>query len=354
MHKVLIVTDAVNEKNGANGSMINLYRAISDKFQVNFVVTKRNKLYANVESIFNLFIFSSIFTDLDGLHEGGYPRLIFCIGSISPAHVKQLRVLFQLSKIVVFHTGDIKRCHAEEEKFIYADYVLFQSVGHLYDFRRSYPSQCHKGEVLYPTVNEFKFHKKGKSYKAPDCSERVKKISIIGSIQDRKNQIEAVRIIHQLINKFDHDLYLDIIGPFVDSSYREALRKEISSLNLEERVQLYGFKSKYYEMLRSSDVLLSVSREEGLSTVIREAMFLRKLVIATDIRGNYGTLSEENSIVISLNNSPEINARVISDVLISKEEVNHRVEALYSLFAARHGQDSYRNNLFNFIESINV
>ena len=50
-----------------------------------------------------------------------------------------------------------------------------------------------------------------------------------------------------------------------------------------------------------SDIIVSVSTEEGLSTIIREAMFLKKCIIATNIDGHLGVLTNnENALIYEL------------------------------------------------------
>ena len=65
---------------------------------------------------------------------------------------------------------------------------------------------------------------------------------------------------------------------------REALRKLVSDLGIEDKVSLAGFQGNPYQFLSRADVFVLSSGYEGLPMVILEAMACGVPVISTDCR----------------------------------------------------------------------
>lgn len=89
-------------------------------------------------------------------------------------------------------------------------------------------------------------------------------VSIIGSIQDRKNQVEAIRAL-----KFcDDNVILNIWGN--GGGYFDYIRNYTKANELEDRVKFHGFGTEQ-EIYQSTDLIIMTSRSEGFSYVLMEA-----------------------------------------------------------------------------------
>lgn len=99
----------------------------------------------------------------------------------------------------------------------------------------------------------------------------------------------------KLINSFSRFLSfypksrLIIIG---DGPLKHELTKEISDLNLENRVFLLGIRTNPFALIKRADCFVLSSNHEGQPMTLLEAMILKKPVIATDITGSRSVLED--------------------------------------------------------------
>lgn len=75
---------------------------------------------------------------------------------------------------------------------------------------------------------------------------------------------------------------LQILG---DGPERSALEAQIREHQLEEQVQLLGFRDNPYPYIKAADLIVCSSRYEGFSTVITESLILGRPVITTPCAG---------------------------------------------------------------------
>ena len=91
--------------------------------------------------------------------------------------------------------------------------------------------------------------------------------------------IEAARIIK---NRKIEDIRFSIIG---DGTEEEKLRKLIIDLKLEDTVDLLGYRSDIFHLIRQSDLIVLSSLTEGLPLTPIEAFACGKPVVGTDVGG---------------------------------------------------------------------
>ena len=115
---------------------------------------------------------------------------------------------------------------------------------------------------------------------APKPPGRV--IGFVGRIEPRKRQLDLVRAINEMP---DDGLRLQLIGPIADSDYATLVREAIVSTGAGPRVSLVGDVSNVYQYIRSWDLFVSLSSDEGQGIAILEAMALGTPVVSTDIPG---------------------------------------------------------------------
>ena len=114
---------------------------------------------------------------------------------------------------------------------------------------------------------------------------------------------------------------------------------------LENLIVFTGFQKKYTDFLTNSHIVLSFSREEGLSTIIRESLYLGKLIIATNIVGNLGTLDSNNSIVIDLKDNIELLADKTFSILSNQKKVTKLMNNAKKIYIKRHTYEKYFRTL---------
>lgn len=83
--------------------------------------------------------------------------------------------------------------------------------------------------------------------------------------------------------------------------------KYIKKKKLDDVVKILGFRNDISNLLDISDLVVSVSMQEGLPLNIMEAMYKQKPIIVTDCRGNRDLISNGvNGLVVPINNKYEL------------------------------------------------
>lgn len=101
----------------------------------------------------------------------------------------------------------------------------------------------------------------------------------IGELNRNKNH----RIMIEALAKIKKDICYVICG---EGKSKKNLEKLIKKYQLENKVQLLGYRRDIPELLKAADLFVLPSFREGLSLSLQEAMACGVPVIASDIRGN--------------------------------------------------------------------
>ena len=126
-------------------------------------------------------------------------------------------------------------------------------------------------------------------------------ISYVAEISKRKRQDYLLKVISRM--NITNEKFL-FIG---DDSNSYKIRKMIKKYNLDDVVKIIGFKVNISDYLDISDMIISVSKQEGLPLNIMEAMYKEKPIIVTNCRGNRDLINNMiNGIVVDLNNKDEL------------------------------------------------
>ena len=113
-----------------------------------------------------------------------------------------------------------------------------------------------------------------------------KSLMFVGEISQRKNQIFLVKAMEKL-----EGCTLTLVG---DGDERVEIEKFISKNKLGDRVFITGFTKQAYEYMAGCDVYVSASSIEGLPFNIMEAMYLKKPIVASDVKGQSDLLPKES------------------------------------------------------------
>ena len=176
---------------------------------------------------------------------------------------------------------------AQKLSLQWADKIVVPSEYLKKILRQLYKIQTVKIEVIDNAVAMPKIKK--------DKKNRSKKtILASGRLVSHKRFDLVIQAFKALIEKMKKEeakkLKLVIVG---DGPERKRLQALIHSEGLHGKVKLVGSlgKGKYYERLASSELFVLASSYEGLSHAIIEAMLLKVPVVASDIPGNRGAIT---------------------------------------------------------------
>ena len=113
----------------------------------------------------------------------------------------------------------------------------------------------------------------------------------IGELSDRKNHSVSIKALSQIDNK---NLHLVIAGTGEKKEEFLSLAKE---LGVDGRVHLLGFRTDVAELLKSVDIFLFPSIQEGLPVALMEAMSCGLPVICSEIRGNTDLIDDSCGVL---------------------------------------------------------
>lgn len=121
-------------------------------------------------------------------------------------------------------------------------------------------------------------------------------ITYIAEISKRKRQTYLLKCLAKM-NMSNTKVLL--VG---NNILKNNIYKMIKKYNLEENVKILGFRSDVEDILDITDLVVSVSMQEGLPLNIMEAMKKEKPIIATDCRGNRDLIKNGvNGIIVPIN-----------------------------------------------------
>lgn len=209
-------------------------------------------------------------------------------------------------------------------------------------------------QLLY---NGFSFALTSSSATAPITTHQALPISnsivlgMIGRVQPWKGQSYLLNILQELISLPDFrrikDFRVLLVGdPYPGSEYlAEELQKEIQEKKLTEYVEYLGYQEDIPGFLQQLDLLIVPSvKPDPLPTVVLEAMFAQKPVVATQ-QGGCLEMIEENvtGFFIPLEDA-KASSQILLDLMLQKNKLEEagrqgqkRAHTLFSLEAFQQG-----------------
>ena len=156
-------------------------------------------------------------------------------------------------------------------------------------------------------------------------------ICAVGRLSEEKGFDRLLKCHKRLLeNGINNTIW--IIG---EGKERKNLEEYISSNNLNESVKLLGYKSNPYKYMNMRDVFVSSSYVEGLSTVLCEAVVLKKPIVSTLCPGVIEILGDGNRAGIVTENTENDLYNGLYEMLTNKDSYNQckkNVEKRSNLF----------------------
>jgi glycosyltransferase involved in cell wall biosynthesis len=141
-------------------------------------------------------------------------------------------------------------------------------------------------------------------------------ITMVGSICDNKGQIELVRAFTN-VNRLQPNTRLLIVGssPTADKAYELAVKNEIATLGLQQLVTVTGRWEGMAEAYEASDLLVILSKHEGLPRVLLEALQMEIPVVATRVGGIPEVLGQAGTGILIDSRSEDVVSAAILEAL---------------------------------------
>lgn len=103
----------------------------------------------------------------------------------------------------------------------------------------------------------------------------------VGKMRPQKRQDRLIDIARRLKDD-GYNFKIQIIG---NGPEEDRLKKMISDLDVEDRVELLGLKTNPYPYVKNADCFVLSSEFEGFGIAVKEALLLKQLVISTKVTG---------------------------------------------------------------------
>ena len=145
-------------------------------------------------------------------------------------------------------------------------------------------------------------------------------ITIIGGIFPKKGQKELVEAVAKLDQSIVNRIEVWIIGRG-EAENEKSLKLYIKQHNLENTVQMLGYKENVSEYLRRTDIVAMCSKAEAFGRVTVEAMLAGCLVIGANTAGTKELIQDQETGLLYHSGSAECLAKVISKALFQKEKM---------------------------------
>ena len=113
----------------------------------------------------------------------------------------------------------------------------------------------------------------------------------VGELSDRKNHSVSIKALSEVKND---NVHLVIAGT---GEKREEFLSLAKELGVDGRVHLLGFRTDIAELLKSADIFLFPSVQEGLPVALMEAMSCSLPVICSAIRGNIDLIDDSCGVL---------------------------------------------------------
>ena len=111
-----------------------------------------------------------------------------------------------------------------------------------------------------------------------NTSKGLKSLLFVGEISKRKNQLFLVKAM-----KYLSEYRLILVG---DGDQRGKIEKYVKKNGLQAQVTVTGFTNEAYRYIQECDIYVSASQIEGLPFNIMEAMYAKKPIVASNIKGH--------------------------------------------------------------------
>ena len=177
-------------------------------------------------------------------------------------------------------------------------------------------------------------------------SKYLKRISIIGSIQKRKNQFDAVRILEYIE---DNNVILQIYGHELDKEYTAFIKEYIERKGLSHRVFFKSVASEE-EIYANTDLVILTSEHEGLPYIFQESAMYNIPVVAYDFK--YGAKEflrdGENGCLIEMGDYKSM-AQKVSEIFEDSKLYATIVEENSQFFDEAFAEEKTVNRYISFL-----
>ena len=273
----------------------NVYTIFRNKFH--YFIFRKIKLYRKFK--INKFIKENNYDFVVGFMEGKSTDLVSDI-DISVKKIAWIHNDFR-KQDVYSKNSEVIKTYSNMDKIVCVSYEARSA------FFEKYKSVKLDSEVIHNLINEERIFEQSSLL---NIQNSVFTFLNVAMLRKQKRQDRLVMAAATLKEK-QYKFQIQIIGDGPQRSYLESL---IHDLDVSDCVSLLGMKENPYPYIKACDCFVLSSDYEGYSIVVKEALFLKKLVLTTNVVGPSEILENGNFGLI-VNNSTEALIAKMMDII---------------------------------------
>lgn len=176
-------------------------------------------------------------------------------------------------------------------------------------------------------------------------------VTTVGHIRRVKGVDIFLRAAATVCNEFPQAMFL-VAGDVIEPDYFRELKNLAASLNLTRNVKFMGNVENVFSVLKSSDVFCLLSRSEGFSNALVEAMACGLPCIATRVGGNAEAVEEGASGFLVASEDPDAAADRVLRLLRNPGRAKQSGEAARKIVEARFTTEAMIAKLVNLYDTL--
>lgn len=174
----------------------------------------------------------------------------------------------------------------------------------------------------------------------------------VGRLSNEKNPLKFIEVVNRLINE-KKIVKAAIVG---DGILRKDCTDLIKKLNLNDKIDFWGFILNPFPIIRSSKILVITSKWEGFGLVAVEALILGKPVIAPPVGGLINIVNNKNGAlctsendyvknIISILYDENVYKKKSENAKLTAKSYSKRFDWLYEYENLLNGNVSYKKKI---------
>mgnify|MGYP001852482304 CR=1 FL=1 len=184
--------------------------------------------------------------------------------------------------LMFYHHGEMR--HAYHDKIAYkkCKNIIAVSNNLAEKLKKFVPKYSYKIIAIHNFINADQVIEKGK-LSCDDIFDCTKyNIVSVGRLSFEKGMDIAVATCKELVDRGFTNIRWWIIG---DGPEMQNIKKQVFSYHMEDYISLVGMKKNPYPYIKQADLYVQPSRVEAFGLTIKEAMILKKNIVATNTDG---------------------------------------------------------------------
>jgi glycosyltransferase involved in cell wall biosynthesis len=230
------------------------------------------------------------------------------------------------------------------------DRILFQSTLQAEECSNRHPALPARILVLHPTCNEQEasfFQNSDSPYEEDEFS-----IVNVGVLSPRKAQMDSIDAFGRISETFPNAVLYFLGNKQMWEAYFKALIARVKVLNLEAKVRFLGHRADYLKYMVHADCIIQTSYGEGVSRVLREAMFLKVPIVSYAISGTVDLLDCDRDALLVESGDIEAFSKAIKTLLSNSQLRENLTESAHTKYQTKHSNRVYSRNLEQLLSKV--